>query len=51
MFNHCTRTDWNAEFPSLQLQQPIDLMSLLEADVGPIYKRIQEGDPAKKTYR
>ena len=44
------RTDWNAEFPSLQLPQPIDLMSLLEADVGPIYKRIQEGDPAQKTY-
>ena len=40
----------SAEFPSLQLPQPIDLMSLLEADVGPIYKRIQEGDPVQKTY-
>ena len=42
--------DWAEEFPELKLTSPIDVMHLLEADVGPIYKRIEESDPLRLKY-
>ena len=41
---------WVLEFPDLELKMPIDLMQLLEADVGIIYERIEKEDPQRQRY-
>ena len=42
--------DWVAEFPAMELKQPIDLMHLMEVDMGQVYKRIEDSDPSRQRY-